>query len=76
MYGRGYQGPGMRLGPPVTPPIVKQLLIANAAVFVLQFGGPQAQGCSEGAQGAAAQVYGDAISRTELHSAMVLTTGV
>ena len=36
MYGRGYQGPGMRLGPPVTPPIVKQLLIANAAVFVLQ----------------------------------------
>ncbi len=37
MYGRGYQGSGMGFGPPVTPPIVKNLLIANAAVFVLQF---------------------------------------
>ena len=35
MYGRGYQ-PGLGIGPPITPPIIKQLLIANAAVFVLQ----------------------------------------
>jgi membrane associated rhomboid family serine protease len=34
VYGRGYGGMGF--GPPVTPPIVKQLLIANAAVFVAQ----------------------------------------
>ena len=36
MYGRGYQGGGLGIGPPFTPPVVKQLLIANAAVFALQ----------------------------------------
>ena len=36
MYGRGYQGPGMSFGPPVTPPVVKNLLIAMAVVYVLQ----------------------------------------
>ena len=36
MYGRGHNSPGLGFGPPVTPPIVKQLLIANAAVFVVQ----------------------------------------
>jgi membrane associated rhomboid family serine protease len=36
VYGRGYQSPGLGIGPPVTPPIVKQLLIANAAIFVAQ----------------------------------------
>ena len=51
------------------------IVFALAAVFILQFGGPQAQGCSEGAQGAAAEVYGHPISRTEMHSATVLTTG-
>ncbi len=35
MYGRGYQSPGMGFGPPVTPPVIKQLLIANAVLFVL-----------------------------------------
>ena len=35
MYGRG-QSPGLGFGPPFTPPIIKQLLIANAVVFVLQ----------------------------------------
>jgi membrane associated rhomboid family serine protease len=35
VYGRG-QSPGLGFGPPFTPPIVKQLLIANAVVFVLQ----------------------------------------
>jgi membrane associated rhomboid family serine protease len=37
LYGRGYQSPGLGFGPPFTPPIVKQLLIANSVVFVLQY---------------------------------------
>lgn len=36
MYGRGYRSGGIGFGPPVTPPVVKQLLIANAVVFLLQ----------------------------------------
>jgi membrane associated rhomboid family serine protease len=36
VYGRGYRSPGFGFGVPYTPPIVKQLLIANAVVFVLQ----------------------------------------
>ena len=36
MYGRGYQSGGVGFGPPVTPPIIKQLLIANVVVFVAQ----------------------------------------
>lgn len=36
MYGRGYQGPSFGFGPGVTPPIIKQLLIANVVVFVFQ----------------------------------------
>ena len=36
MYGRGYSGAGLGFGPPVTPPIIKQLLIANIAVFFAQ----------------------------------------
>lgn len=35
MYGRGYGGGAVRFGPPVTPLVIKQLLIANAAVFFL-----------------------------------------
>lgn len=34
MYGRGQQQ--MRFGPPMTPPIIKQLLIANLSVFIAQ----------------------------------------
>ena len=37
MYGRGGQGGGIGFGPPVTPPVIKQLLIANLAIFVLDF---------------------------------------
>jgi membrane associated rhomboid family serine protease len=37
VYGRGSQTPGLGFGPPVTPPIVKNLMIANAVVFVLQY---------------------------------------
>ena len=40
MYGRGQQ-PGMRIGPPITPPVIKQLMIANAAVFLLQQVSPE-----------------------------------
>lgn len=36
MYGRGYRTPGSGFGPPHTPPVVKQILIANAVMFVLQ----------------------------------------
>ena len=36
MYGRGYQPGGLGFGPPITPPVVKQLLIANFAVFAAQ----------------------------------------
>ncbi len=36
MYGRGYQGSGMRFGPPVMPPVVKNLLIAHIALFLVQ----------------------------------------
>lgn len=36
MYGRGYGGGGgLGFGPPVTPQIIKQLLIANLAVFMI-----------------------------------------
>ena len=37
MYGRGYNSGGMQFGPPMTPPIVKQIMIANAVVFLAQF---------------------------------------
>jgi membrane associated rhomboid family serine protease len=36
VYGRGGHRPSLGFGPAVTPPIVKQLLIANAAVFLGQ----------------------------------------
>jgi membrane associated rhomboid family serine protease len=35
VYGRGQQ-PGMRIGPPITPPVIKQIMIANAVVFLIQ----------------------------------------
>jgi membrane associated rhomboid family serine protease len=37
LNGRGYNSGGAQFGPPITPPIVKQLMIANAVVFVAQF---------------------------------------
>jgi membrane associated rhomboid family serine protease len=36
VYGRGHNTGGIGFGPPITPPVVKQLLIANAIVFLLQ----------------------------------------
>ncbi|MBW2267083.1 MAG: rhomboid family intramembrane serine protease [Deltaproteobacteria bacterium] len=35
-FGGGHQRPGMSFGPPVTPPVVKNLLIGIAVVFALQ----------------------------------------
>jgi len=35
VYGRGQQS-GMRIGPPITPPVIKQIMIANAVVFLIQ----------------------------------------
>jgi membrane associated rhomboid family serine protease len=42
LYGRGYQT--VSFGPPVTPNVIKQLLIANLAVFVAQALIPQLAG--------------------------------
>jgi len=39
VYGRGYRQPG--IGPPITPPIIKQLMIANAVVYLLQQMSPE-----------------------------------
>ncbi|MFQ5418509.1 MAG: hypothetical protein ACE5FL_15890, partial [Myxococcota bacterium] len=36
MYGRG-QRPAAGLGPPMTPPVIQYLIIANLAVFIGQF---------------------------------------
>jgi peptidyl-prolyl cis-trans isomerase D len=56
--------------------ILVLVVVSLCLVFVLQFGGPQAQGCS-GAQGAraAAEVYGKNISRNDLESAYILNGG-
>ena len=52
------------------------LVISLSAVFILQFGGPQAEGCSKGAgQTYAAEVYGDAISVNEYRAAFALAGG-
>lgn len=46
------------------------IVLLISAVFVLQFGGPQAQGCSNvGGVQYAAQVYGDTITRSEFRAA-------
>jgi membrane associated rhomboid family serine protease len=36
VYGRGQRQPGLGIGPPVTPPIIKQLMIANVVVYLFQ----------------------------------------
>jgi peptidyl-prolyl cis-trans isomerase D len=46
-----------------------------SAVFMLQFGGPQAKGCSSGGAAAAAKVYGRSITRNEVQSAYLLSGG-
>jgi peptidyl-prolyl cis-trans isomerase D len=52
------------------------MVISLSAVFILQFGGPQAEGCSKGAgQTYAAVVYGDNISVNEYRAAFALAGG-
>ncbi|HKP57111.1 MAG TPA: peptidylprolyl isomerase [Polyangiales bacterium] len=52
------------------------MVLSLSAIFILQFGGPQAEGCSKGAgQTYAAEVYGDNISVNEYRSAFALAGG-
>ena len=52
------------------------MIISLSAVFVLQFGGPQAQGCSSKSGPAfAAEVYGDKISVNQYRAAFALSGG-
>jgi membrane associated rhomboid family serine protease len=37
LYGRGAPPGGIGFGPPITPPVIKQLLIANGVVFLAQW---------------------------------------
>ena len=51
------------------------VVFALSAVFMLQFGGPQAKGCSQGGTTPAAKVVGRTISRSEFQAAYVLAGG-
>ncbi len=52
------------------------MVLSLSAVFVLQFGGPQAKGCSQRGGGAyAASVYGDKITANEFRGAYALAGG-
>ena len=52
------------------------MIISLSLVFVLQFGGPQAEGCSKGSGPTfAAQVYGDKISVNQYRAAYALAGG-
>jgi peptidyl-prolyl cis-trans isomerase D len=46
-----------------------------SAVFLLQFGGPQAKGCSSGGAAPVAKVYGHSITRSELQAAYLMAGG-
>jgi peptidyl-prolyl cis-trans isomerase D len=52
------------------------MVLSLSAVFVLQFGGPQAKGCSQRTGGSyAAEVYGDKITANEFRGAYALAGG-
>src|SRR5688572_8448778 len=52
------------------------IVLALSAVFLLQFGGPQAEGCaSQSKAGYAAKVYGDSIPLGEMKTAYLLANG-
>lgn len=52
------------------------IVLSLSAVFLLQFGGPQAQGCaSPGSANYAAKVYGDTITLGEMKTAYRLANG-
>ena len=52
------------------------IVLTLSAIFLLQFGGPQSQGCaSDRGKNYAAKVYGDTITLGELKSAYILANG-
>src|SRR5688572_2719657 len=52
------------------------IVLSLSAVFLLQFGGPQAQGCAEGGQARyAAKIYGDPVTLSEMKTAYLLANG-
>ena len=55
MYGQGNQ---MGFGPPVTPPIIKNIIIANAAVFIAQLLLPSVIGFDAVTRFGAVSAYG------------------
>ena len=56
--------------------VLAAVVLLLSAVFALQFGGPQAEGCASGGQGGAiAQVYGHKITRAEYQAAYTLAGG-
>ena len=52
------------------------VVILMSVVFLTQFGGPQAQGCSEGGATYAAKVYGETISEGDFRAAFMLANRV
>jgi peptidyl-prolyl cis-trans isomerase D len=56
--------------------VLAAVVLLLSAVFALQFGGPQAEGCASGGQGGAvAEVYGHKITRAEYQAAYTLAGG-
>jgi peptidyl-prolyl cis-trans isomerase D len=52
------------------------IVLSLSAVFLLEFGGPQSQGCAPGASsGYAARVYGDTVTLGELKAAYIMANG-
>jgi peptidyl-prolyl cis-trans isomerase D len=51
------------------------VVAALSLVFIVQFGGPQGEGCTQDTVASAAEVYGHGISRNELQAAFVLVGG-
>ncbi|MET0341679.1 MAG: peptidylprolyl isomerase [Polyangiales bacterium] len=52
------------------------IVLTLSAIFLLQFGGPQSQGCSSDAKAKyAARVYGDTITLGEMKAAYILADG-
>jgi len=51
------------------------IILMLCGVFILQFGGPQAEGCNTEVAKPAAEVYGEGISRPEFKAAYLLAGG-
>lgn len=55
--------------------VLGMIILMLCGIFILQFGGPQAQGCDTKTVKAAAEVYGEGISRPEFKAAYLLAGG-